>query len=252
MRKNGSRMLFQKLHNKKHLALWLFASLLCFSCQPPAAQTDTVLIKKTNDFKIDGSGQATEWKATDWIRLDLLPTFQSDYQTAFKILYSEKGIYCLYKCEDSLLTNTIQEDGKALYTEDVIEIFLQPDSSTSNYFEYELSPLNFETVLLIFNKGGDLNSWQPFEIKEQRKIQHATNIRMETVLAGKKINEWLAEFFIPFELLNPVGGRVPQSGEQWKANFYRIDYDKGETLWTWKPNSGNFHEFQHFGTIEFE
>lgn len=241
-----------KLHKPIGFSFLCIAMLLQFGCHPAASGRADLIVKKTTDFTIDGTGSASQWSTTEWNTINTLPNYFSTYQTSFKLLYSGKGLYVLFTCTDSILTNTIQEDGKALYTEDVIEIFLQPDTSVTHYFEYELSPLGFETPLLIYNYKGELNSWQPFEPKEPRKIQHATQLLKGNKAQGATITGWTAECFIPFELLRPLGGANPESGKRWKANLYRIDYDKGEALWTWKKNSGNFHEFQHFGTIEFE
>ncbi len=44
------------------------------------------------------------------------------------------------------------------------------------------------------------------------------------------------------------------AGEQWRANFYRIDYDQAPaSQWAWCPHTGgNFHKIAGFGTLLFE
>jgi hypothetical protein len=46
----------------------------------------------------------------------------------------------------------------------------------------------------------------------------------------------------------------PAPGTSWRANFYRIDYDRDEqTLFAWDTSVRNsFHDFKQFGTIRFE
>ena len=44
----------------------------------------------------------------------------------------------------------------------------------------------------------------------------------------------------------------PVRGSRWKTNLYRIDYDQGETLFSWRPTSGNFHEYDKFGVLIFD
>ena len=45
----------------------------------------------------------------------------------------------------------------------------------------------------------------------------------------------------------------PKSGTEWRANFYRMDYDDGKpTRWTWVPVGPSFHEYQKFGRLVFE
>jgi hypothetical protein len=62
----------------------------------------------------------------------------------------------------------------------------------------------------------------------------------------------MAEFFIPYKLLTPMITGTPRSGDRWRANLYRIDYDHGTTYWSWQKTSGSFHEFRKFGTLLFE
>jgi hypothetical protein len=45
----------------------------------------------------------------------------------------------------------------------------------------------------------------------------------------------------------------PKPGSAWRANFYRIDYDRNEqTLFAWSVGVQNtFHDFKQFGTLKF-
>ena len=54
-------------------------------------------------------------------------------------------------------------------------------------------------------------------------------------------------------LLSPLQNVPPKPGTQWRANFYRMDYDDGKaTRWTWVPVGNSFHEYEKFGTLVFE
>jgi hypothetical protein len=44
----------------------------------------------------------------------------------------------------------------------------------------------------------------------------------------------------------------PKKGTQWRANFYRIDYDSGTSEWSWQKTRTNFHDYEKFGYIVFE
>lgn len=39
---------------------------------------------------------------------------------------------------------------------------------------------------------------------------------------------------------------------RWRANFYRIDYDNGESSWEWQKVKINFHDYELFGHILFD
>jgi len=224
-------------------------------------------VKHTTDFTITGDGNEQEWNSTEWntitqrsneelqkanwyITSEELTKKQTQYQTQFKILYSDKGIYCLYKCEDSTISCTLKEDFAALFKEDVVEAFFWPDTSRVIYFEYELSPLNYELPLIIFNDKGNTSGWLPFYYRGQRKTSHAVKINTNKTPAGRFT--WTAEFFIPYALITSFKNVPPEKGTQWRANFYRIDYDNGINYSSWQLTQNDFHDYARFGVIEFD
>lgn len=215
-------------------------------------ENNTLIIRKSADFELTGTGTHTHWDKTDWTTLPALGKDPKGYITKAKLLYSDKGIYFLFFCEDKKLTATMQADFLDLWNEDVIEIFLQPDAAVPAYFEYELSPLNYELPITIYNEKGKLNSWMPFHYEAERKTRHAVTVQGGAQKSGAATRSWTSEIFIPYQLLKPLFKNAPVSGTRWRGNLYRIDYDQGETLWAWQRNSGNFHEYGKFGIFEFE
>lgn len=211
-----------------------------------------LLIRKTTDFEISGNGSAKNWASAQWIAIPLRTATGVVYETKVKLLYSGSGMYFLFSCQDKKLSNTMQSDFLDLWNEDVIEIFLQPDATRPAYFEYELSPLNYELPIIIFNEKGKLNSWIPFHYEDDRKTKHATSVTGGERKTNAMVSGWTTEVFVPYQLLKPILNTLPSSGTEWKGNLYRIDYDKGETLWSWQLNSGNFHEYNKFGSFRFE
>jgi hypothetical protein len=121
------------------------------------------------------------------------------------------------------------------------------------YLEYELSPLGVELPLLVSNSGGAFMGWSPWQYTGDRRIRRATAVRGGTKAPGAAVIGWSAEFFIPFRLLTGLRNVPPAPGTQWRANFYRIDYDKSEqTLFAWATGINNsFHDLRQFGAITF-
>jgi Carbohydrate-binding family 9 len=227
--------------------LGLLTTVLFSQPKEISIQDSVLKISKVNDFDVNGTGSASEWKPIEWVSLTK-GRGDVDYKTQFKMAYSAKGIYCLFSSEDEKITSTIKEDFGDIYNEDVVEVFFWTDESSPVYFEYELSPLNFELPIIVPNYKGDFFGWRPWHYEGERKTKHAANIAKE----GKKVKSWTAEFFIPFALLKPLQQVPPQTGTRWRANFYRIDYDKGVSSWTWKPVRTSFHDYEKFGVIEFK
>ncbi|QNF35378.1 carbohydrate-binding family 9-like protein [Adhaeribacter swui] len=242
--------------HKSLLSLFAFLLLIGNSVSAQKADSSQLIIKKTPDFTVTGEGKSPNWAKTKWVSMPVQETAGEKLNTKAKILYSETGIYFLFHCEDQKLTATFEEDGKPLYKEDVVEVFLWPDPAIPAYLEYELSPLNYELVLMIINKDGKFSGWRPSSYTGKRQIQHATSVQGGEKKSQAAIKSWMGEIFIPFSLLQPMVLGAPAPGSKWRANFYRIDHDKGYTTGSWQkttPNKpANFHEFNKFGTFVFE
>lgn len=235
------------IFQKVAVALIVLPAIADAQHQNTAPDTGIITIKKTANFDITGSGSAPEWQSTDWIPLSKRRG-DAEYTTRAKLLYSDTGIYGLFSCGDEKITATLKEDFSNLWTEDVIEIFFWPDESVPIYFEYELSPLDYELAILVPNMDGKFLGWKPWQYEGDRRTRHATK-----VLGDKdQPTEWIAEFFIPFSLLQPLRNVPPQKGGHWRMNMYRIDYDKKYTSWSWKPVQKNFHDYERFGVIKFD
>ena len=204
-------------------------------------------IESTADFEVNAKGNSPEWNKTDWIHLTQR-SGEVDYSTKVKILHSPTGMYFLFDNEDEMITSTQRKDFEDLWEEDVVEVFLWTDESIPLYFEYELSPYNYELPILVPNNKGDFLGWRPWKYEGERKARRAARIVEE----NGKVKGWIAQFFIPYALLKPLNNVPPTSGTEWKINMYRIDHDKGMATWTWQPVRTNFHDYESFGTVIFK
>ncbi len=236
------------------IVISFLGSMSLENCRPavPPDSEESVLIRKCTDFSITGDGKSENWASTNWIMLNRQDQGKVDYRTRAKVLYSETGIYFLFDCEDRKLTSTLQADNLDLYTEDVVEVFLWTGEDFPVYFEYEISPLDFELPIIIPNNRGTFLGWLPWKYEGDRKVRHATSVKGGMKESDAAVKGWMAEFFIPFRLLAPLGNVPPVPGTRWRANMYRIDYDQGATHFSWRKTSGSFHEYNKFGIFIFE
>lgn len=213
-----------------------------------------VEVKKCRDFEITGKGVSPEWDKSPWLKLWKVQLGEDLYTTKAKVLYSDHGIYFLVNCVDKKLSATIRENMGDLYTEDVVEVFIWPNIQEAIYFEYEISPLDKELVLMVPNTEGTFHGWLPWHYEAGRKIIHKTTVQGGAQEPGAAIEGWTTEFYIPFALLTGLKNVPPTSGMQWRMNICRIDYDGEEPIhWTWSRGVGNqFHNYQSFGIFRFE
>jgi hypothetical protein len=209
-------------------------------------------VKPAQDFDVTGTGEHAAWQQAEWTALRRRQPESHPYESRFKVLYSTTGVYFLMDGTDRKLTATMNEDFMDLWNEDVFEVFLWTDERQPVYFEYEISPLNYELPILIPNFGGQFLGWLPWHYDGTRKTRKATSTTGGPKKSQASIQGWRAEFFIPYALLRPLQNVPPKPGTRWRANFYRMDHDDGRsTQWEWARVGKSFHEFEKFGELLF-
>ncbi len=228
--------------------------ILLLSVMLPAylSAQGTLTIKKCQDFQITGDGSSEIWNNAAWTDLSSQGSNPSSYKTKAKVLYSPTGIYFLVNCEDKKLTTTMMADNLHLWQEDVVEVFLWTAEDFPVYFEYEISPMNFELPIIVPNYKGKFLGWLPWDYTGDKMTRHATSVTGGEKKSGATVSAWITEFFIPYKLLAPLPQVPPVSGTKWRANMYRIDHDNGSSSFSWQKTAGTFHDYKSFGTFVFE
>ena len=225
---------------------------------PTVAQETTPMppetrVRSCDDFEVTGRGDAAAWQRAEWVTMQQRPGGTHDYSARFKLLYSPTGIYVLFDGTDQKLTATMTEDFLDLWNEDVYECFFWTDERYPVYFEYEISPLGYELPILIPNFEGRFLGWRPWHYEGDRRTRKKVSVGGGPQESHATVTGWRAEVFIPYDLLKPLQNVPPQPGTRWRANFYRVDYDGGNsTSWDWARVGPSFHEFRSFGTLIFE
>jgi hypothetical protein len=203
-------------------------------------------ITEIPDLVLDGSGNAPMWSAVPWFELTRVAG-DAGYRTRCKLGRSVQGLYLLADAEDARIDCTKQADGEDLFTEDVIEWFLQPDPAVPVYIEYEISPLGHHLVLIVPNAGRGFHGWQGWKMDGSRAIRRAVQVRGGPQAPGAAVQGWSLEVFLPWDLFRGFAN-VPPTGP-WRGNVYRIDRD---STWALAPAVGSqFHDAQGFATFVF-
>ena len=145
----------------------------------------------------------------------------------------------LIRAEDTHIAATLTERDAPLYTEEVVEVFLDPVGDGECYFEIEVNPLNAVLDLVLRRNRSGYKKDFAWRCENLR-----TCVRREAAA-------WSAELAIPFCSL---AAGSPQPGDEWRVNFTRIDRPpevlRELTAWS-HTGFANFHVPERFGVIEF-
>ena len=147
----------------------------------------------------------------------------------------------LFQMEDARPWATLTQHDSHLWTEEVVEVFIDPVGDLDSYFEIEINPLATVTDLVLRRtSSGWLKEfgWQANGLESCVRLT---------------ANGWEAELSIPFAA---VVSAPPTAGQIWRVNFLRIDRPLGAgteaELSAWSPTGlRNFHRPASFGILEF-
>ncbi|HYI12887.1 MAG TPA: carbohydrate-binding family 9-like protein [Thermoanaerobaculia bacterium] len=168
--------------------------------------------------------------------------------TSISLWYDDQALTVLFSCADDHVVATLNTHDAPLYEEDVVEAFLAPETLT-RYFELEVSPRGTIFDARIDSPDGE------------RRTMHADRgwtcdnlfaaVRAVTESKGDTTLDVVMR--IPFISL---GRGIPQEGESWRANFFRIDRHPhhGDEYSAWQPTMrqpADFHVPAAFGTLRF-
>ncbi|MBH23545.1 MAG: hypothetical protein CMH57_03580 [Myxococcales bacterium] len=175
-----------------------------------------------------------------------------------KLLYDEQNLYIgLYGDDDDVWGDLTERDSDT-WTQEVFEIFIDPDGDQKDYIELQITPRNtvFDARFPVkLGKGSGSR-------EEQINAARAWNSSMETAVdidgtlnnPDDKDISWSVEAKIPF---SDIPGGAPKPGSSWKINLYRFDAPRKDgkpqrqVAWSWTPAYGFFHNIEHFGTLRF-
>ena len=141
--------------------------------------------------------------------------------------------------QDSDAWATLTAHDAPLYTEEAVEIFVDPFGDLASYFEIEINPLNAVCDLVLRRTRSGFRKELAWHCKGLRAAVQKTPVN------------WTAELAIPFASLGPD---LPAPGRSWRVNFLRIDRPQGceHELSAWSPTKRpNFHVPERFGFMEF-
>lgn len=282
---------YVKSETKARVGFYLWSALLfCLvSCtgSPKASQSTSlnlppephpkgyVCYRTSSPITPDGKLDEPAWSAVPWTDyfLDIEGPAKpaARFKTHAKMLWDDKNFYIAGELEEPDVWATLRQRDTVIFFDPDFEVFIDPDGDTHTYYELEVNPFGTAWDLLMVKPYRDgspaVVGWDIAGLKVGTHIDGTIN------KPGDKDKGWTVEIIIPFASLTEYawGVSIPKAGDQWRLNFYRIEwrtvvengkYKKeinpatGKTWlpdqWVWSsPNRNDIHMPEMFEFVQF-
>ena len=232
--------------------------VLCFVC----FMSDNHMQSQDVEYVVvrtDASPQEVVDNESPWWEARRVKWGPASYETEFRALWSDLGLYVRFESTDPNPWFTMTEHDDPIWNEEVVEIFIDLDRSGTNYAEIEISPANVVTDLSIMWKGDDREGDLSWNLEGLE-----SHVRLNRYRDGSTVG-WTAVAFLPWPGFASLPSATamtlpPAAGTHWRFNVFRIKRPWGESdpsrdvvFAAWSPVTGeSFHEPTVFRELVFE
>jgi hypothetical protein len=211
--------------------------------------SQTIPVHKTNE-KITIDGVLSDWK-TPFLGPFVIHNSgeKATQNTYVSLSWNDENLYIAYHSTDSKIVGKDQKkDSQIFNTDDLVEIFIDPDGDGQNYVEIGVNAFssNYDMLLKCISPNcGGWNTSMAFDI---------TGLEAQSKITPEGFD---TEIKIPFSSLETIKNgnfSKPETGTKWRGNTFRIDY--GNTteylaLQYYKSLKYGFHQPEEFAVFEF-
>lgn len=232
------------------LILSLITSFISFS---ENSEKPTYTCKKTSEkITIDGRIEEAVWKQAPVARFVAQDGSEPRLATRFQWVWDDEYLYGAFYVEDDNLWATMTERDAYLWTENVVEFFINADGCSKSYIEIEINPLNTILDLYVLNKYNartdikQLWGWDCDGMKNAVQLNGTLNDDSDVDKC------WTFEIAIPFTQVYTAPNNPPVPGDIWQVDFCRGEGEEkpGEReVSSWSPPA--FHNPLSYGLLNF-
>jgi hypothetical protein len=183
---------------------------------------------------VDGTLGAAEWQGAaqlpEFVAMDGSRSLTQ--RTVCRVGQTPQGLFVAFECYDhdvANLSRRVTERDGAVWTDDCVEVFLDPSGGRQEYRHVAVSTAGTQ-----YDERGADPGWDRYWLART------------SVAPGM----WTAEVHIPFASLDITADSPPEA--TWTGNFYREYPGRGgvpQELSGWSPTFSNFGSPSHFGTL---
>lgn len=161
--------------------------------------------------------------------------------TDVALYYDQTWLTAVFSCADDRAVATLFGHDMDLFEEDVVELFLAPQTLTV-YYEVEVSPLATTFDARIESPHGERESMHADRSWDPKLFAAVMSTPGQLQVVAR----------ISFDDL----GGTPARGDVWRGNLFRIDrHPDGDEYTAWRPTlrtPADFHVPSAFGRLLFE
>ena len=209
-------------------------------------------------FELDGNLEKEFWRnipfTDNFVDIEGSIRPVPRFRTRAKMAWDKENLYIGALLEGDEIWANLTEHDCVIFHDNDFEIFIDPDSDTQAYFEYEMNALNTTWDLLLTKAYRD--NGKPVNGLEIKGLRSAVYIDGKLNKPGSHNRFWSVEVVIPFAALQECAAenRPPLPGEYYRVNFSRVQWkvdivggafqkrlnkDTGRPLpednWVWAP-----------------
>jgi hypothetical protein len=232
----------------------------------------------TSAIALDGKGDDAAWASVPWTEpfVDIEGTDRPApaHETRVKMCWDDRNLYVLAHMEEPHIWATYSVRDQIVFHENDIEIFIDPDGDSLEYYEIEVNALGTIFDLQLrrpYRSGGPaLHEWDTPGLKVAVHLDGTINDPSDTD------RSWTCEMAIPWTALRPLpdpagappaqrAAMPPRPGDTWRINFSRVHWDiephgtgyrkvegRPEWNWVWTPQWViDMHVPWHWGYVSF-
>ncbi|MFT5087469.1 MAG: hypothetical protein ACI906_001577 [Candidatus Latescibacterota bacterium] len=203
---------------------------------------------------------APSWQEAETLAITHFPWPDSGHRPRVqaRALYDAVALYIHFRVEDQYVRAVAENFQDSVCLDSCVEFFVAPLTNSDAYFNFEV------------NCGGTMLLHRCLSSAEREAGGRAEDVSDEdgkTILMAHSLPKivepertektiWTVEYRIPFALFSKYfAAPIPQSGDQWRANFYKCGDATSHPHWgSWalvETERPNFHQPTFFQPIIF-
>lgn len=196
----------------------------------------------TKPFLLDGNINKAFWAdipfTSDFVDISG-PDFPAPrFRTRAKMCWDDTNLYIAALLEGDEIWGYQTERDCVIFRDNDFEVFIDPDSDTQQYYEFEMNARNTVWDLMLTkayrDNGSPIDSW---DIKGLRTAVH---INGELNYPAADNSSWSVEIIFPFRsfLEASTNKERPCEGDYWRLNFSRVQWLADISDNTWQKRLG--------------